>query len=227
MKRKIISCAIFKPYIELIEVQNNLFFDVEYLDIKQHDKPKQLNALLQEKINEIKAVDEILLLYGLCGNAILNLVANDIPVRILKVHDCAMVLSGTRERYKKLFSNNLSQAYACASYNSLDSYHIYKASLKYLRLVEQYGQDNADYVLETMYLPKSDTIFYFNYDLKEDEKEIKKYDPSKLKVMNGQLTMLKDVLLNRDYKDTELLKTNEYIDPIYDLEDVFVIKKNK
>lgn len=225
MKRKIISCAIFKPYIELIETQNNLFFDVEYLDIKQHDKPKQLNALLQEKINESKAVDEILLLYGLCGNAILNLVANDIPVRILKVHDCAMVLSGTRERYKKLFSNNLSQAYACASYNSLDSYHNYKVSLEYLRLVDQYGQENADYVLETLYRPKSDTIFYFNYHLKEDEKEIKKYDQDKLIIMDGQLTMLKDVLLNKDYKDSELLKTNEYIDPIYDLEDVFVIKQ--
>lgn len=224
MKRKIISCAIFKPYIELIETQNNLIFDVEYLDIKQHDKPKQLNALIQKKINEIKEADEILLLYGLCGNALLGLAANDIPVRILKVHDCAMVLSGSRDRYKSLFSNNLSQAYACVSYNSLDSYHTYKASLEYLRLVDQYGQENADYVLETMYRPKSDTIFYFNYGLKDDKKEIKKYDSNKLKIIDGQLTMLEDVLLSKDYKDTELLKRNESIEPIYDLDDVFVIK---
>jgi len=226
MKRKIISCAIFKPYIEVIEKTYDVFFDVQYLDIKQHDDPKKLNQLLQNEINQIKNVDEILLLYGLCGNSILNLKTMNIPVRILKVHDCAMVLAGSKSRYKQLFSQNLSQAYACASYNSLDSYNNYKTSLEYLRLVNKYGQENADYVLQVLYQPKSEHIFYFNFNLEEDKTEIEKYDRKKLKIIDGNLTMLENVLLMKDLKDTELLIINSSIEPIYDLEEVFVIKKD-
>ncbi len=225
MKRKIISCAIFEPYVNMIAINHQVNFDVKYLEIKQHDDPKRLNDLLQHEIDQIQHVDEILLLYGLCGNSILRLKAKDIPVRILKVHDCAMVLSGSRNRYKELFVHNLSQAYACASYDSLESYNNFKMSLMYLRLVNEYGQDNADYVLKTLYYPKSDKIFYFDFHLPNDAIQKLKYEKNKLKVVEGSLKMLENVLLNREHKDTECLRQGEMIDPIYDLDEVFVIKK--
>jgi hypothetical protein len=225
MKRKIISCAIFEPYVSLIANHHRTQFDVKYLEIKQHDNPERLNELLQHEIDMIVDGEEILLLYGLCGNSILNLKARHIPIRILKVHDCAMVLSGSRDRYKKLFAKNLSQAYACVSYDSMESYQNFKMSLEYLRLVNEYGKDNADYVLETLYRPKSDTIFYFDFHLPNDQVQKEKYDKSRLEVFEGSLKMLENILLDRDMSDTECLCQGEKIYPIYDLDQVFVIKK--
>ena len=49
MKRKIIACEVFKPYLEQIFLRLPKE-EIDYLEIKQHNHPEILANHLQEKI---------------------------------------------------------------------------------------------------------------------------------------------------------------------------------
>jgi len=163
-------------------------------------------------------------MYGLCGNAILPLKSNGIPIRLLKVHDCGMVLAGTRQRYKELFGHRLSQSYACVAYDVLDSSENYRMSLEYLRIKQEYGEDNAEYILETLHKPKNETTVYFDFGLKDDHEFLKKNVGRPLEVVSGGWQMMQDFIDGKD-ADSVILHENEELFAIYDLDDVFVSRE--
>jgi hypothetical protein len=223
MKKAIISCAVFKPYLkELLEERNDIS-SVVFLEVKQHNHPEQLAIILQEEINKISGVDEILVMYGLCGNAILPLKSVGIPIRLLNVHDCGMVLAGGRKRYKELFAHRLSQSYACAAYDVLDSVQNYRMSLEYLRIKQEYGEENAEYVLEMLHKPKNETTVFFDFGLKEDQAFLEKNAGRPLEVVSGGWQMMQDFLDSKD-GDTVVLHEHEELFALYDLDEVFVSK---
>jgi hypothetical protein len=224
MKKAIISCAVFEPYLKILLNNRDDIQSVVYLEVKQHNHPEQLAILLQENINRIFDVDEILVMYGLCGNAILPLKSNGIPIRLLKVHDCGMVLAGNRQRYKELFGHRLSQSYACAAYDVLDSSENYRMSLEYLRIKQEYGEDNAEYILETLHKPKNETTVYFDFGLKEDQEFLEKNAGRPLEVVSGGWKMMQDFIDGKDV-DSVVLQENEELFAIYDLDDVFVSRE--
>lgn len=224
MKKAIISCAVFEPYLKILLNNRDDIQSVVYLEVKQHNHPEQLAILLQENINKVCDVDEILVMYGLCGNAILPLKSNGIPIRLLKVHDCGMVLAGNRQRYKELFGHRLSQSYACAAYDVLDSSENYRMSLEYLRIKQEYGEDNAEYILETLHKPKNETTVFFDFELKEDHEFLRKNAGRPLEVVRGGWQMMQDFIDGKD-ADSVVLHENEELFAIYDLDDVFVSRE--
>jgi hypothetical protein len=224
MKKAIISCAVFEPYLKSILNDRDDIDSIVFLEVKQHNHPEQLAILLQAEIDKIKNVDEILLMYGLCGNAILPIKSSGIPVRIMKMHDCGMALSGSRQRYKELFGHRLSQSYACAAYDVLDSAENYRMSLEYLRIKQEYGEENAEYVLEMLHKPKNETTVFFDFGLKEDRDFLKKNVGRPLEVVQGGWQMMQDFIDGKDV-DTVLLRENEELFAIYDFDEVFVSRE--
>ncbi|PKM64149.1 MAG: hypothetical protein CVU96_04310 [Firmicutes bacterium HGW-Firmicutes-20] len=224
MKKAIISCAVFEPYLKHLLLNRDDISSIVFLEVKQHNHPEQLAILLQEEINKIHDVDEILVMYGLCGNAILPLKSSGIPIRLLKVHDCGMVLAGSRQRYKELFAHRLSQSYACAAYDVLDSVENYRMSLEYLRIKQEYGEENAEYVLEMLHKPKNETTVYFDFGLDEDQRFLNKNQGRPLEVVAGGLQMMQDFIDGKD-KDSVVLNKNEELFALYDLDEVFVSKE--
>ncbi len=224
MKKAIISCAVFQPYLKEILKDRTDIQSVIFLEVKQHNHPEQLAVLLQKEIDKIADADEILLMYGLCGNAILPLKSNGIPVRMFRMHDCGMALSGTRQRYKELFAHRLSQSYACAAYDVLDSADNYRMSQEYLRIKQEYGEENAEYILEMLHKPKHDTTIYFDFGLDEDRAFLEKNKDRSLEIVTGGWQMMLD-LLDCKEADTVVLRENEELFAIYDLDEVFVSKE--
>ena len=55
---KIISCEVFKPYIELL----NMNLDITYLDIEGHNYPNRLAKQIQKQIDECQHYEKIILL---------------------------------------------------------------------------------------------------------------------------------------------------------------------
>lgn len=67
-KRTLISCAMLEDEVNHILEKTHLTLPVIWIDRGLHNRPENLNQLLQEHINQLQNQDEILLTFGLCGN---------------------------------------------------------------------------------------------------------------------------------------------------------------
>lgn len=181
---KYISCGIFKPYIEMLNVD----IDITYLDIEGHNYPKRLTRQIQEEIDKCIGYEKIILLYGLCGNALLGIKARDIPISVVRVHDCLSVLLGSKERFYELFKDRLSKGWSC-----------YSLELKPKVSFDDYDEEDREY-LESILCPKKD--IYISFDMFFD----KDYEPRYDEVIQGDLCFLKDIISN---DSNELLEMNK------------------
>jgi hypothetical protein len=224
MIRKIISCEVFRPYLD------QLFLtlpkeEVDYLEIKQHDHPDHLAKLLQEKIDSITGVDEIIVLYGLCGNAILPLVSRIIPIRVLRVHDCAAVLLGSNSAYQKYFEGNPHKHYHCVSYKDRDDEYFARTSPEYRRIADEYGEDNADYVFEMLYDKFRTPVTYLKFGLIGEDEQISKRETGYYTIIEGSYEMLREMLTNDPHSTELTLHPGERFEGIYDYETVLKVVK--
>ena len=63
MRKALISCAVFEPYLKQLLRNRDDIVSVIFLEVKQHNHPEQLAILLQQDIDRIRDVDEILVMY--------------------------------------------------------------------------------------------------------------------------------------------------------------------
>jgi Protein of unknown function (DUF1638) len=101
MKRyKLISCSIFIREISRLLYNNiNSIYPV-FLDLGAHNEPEKLKKLIQEEIDKTKSddFDAILLAYGLCGNSLVEIRSDHLPLVLPKAHDCCTILLGSRKK---------------------------------------------------------------------------------------------------------------------------------
>ena len=225
MKRTIIACEVFRPYLdELFKTLPKE--EVDYLEIKQHDHPDILASHLQEKIDVVKEADEILVIYGLCGNSILPLRSRSIPIRVLRVHDCAAVLLGSNKAYKDRFEGKPNKRYHCLSYGKSTEDYFGHTSPEYRRIADEYGEDNADYVFEMMYGKFSTPVTYIRFHLEGEEEQISSREEGYYSIVEGSLDML-EKLLKKDPDSTDLtLNPGERFVGIYDYDQILKTVKN-
>lgn len=222
--RKIISCAVFKPYIEHIEKSMLKQFHVTYLDVKQHNQPTLLAKAIQKEIDQNDGVDEIVLLYGLCGNAILPLKVRSGKITILRVHDCLSVLLGSKERFVSLFSHRLSQGWSCLAYAQNEDTSFNTSSQEYQHYIEEYGEDNAMYIMQQMHPESPNPPIYIDFNLAEDEARIASYEQP-VEIIKGDFSYLRKVLLEQYDDDVVEMYKNECIKTTYDFDTVFYTEK--
>jgi hypothetical protein len=126
-----------------------------------HNAPKNLRATLQEQINSIQPeeCDAVLLAYGICGTSTLGLIARHVPLVIPRAHDCIAIYLGSHQRYKAEFdahpgtywySLDYMERNESGSMVALGTAQLGVMDTLYEEYVEKYGQDNADYLMETM-----------------------------------------------------------------------------
>ncbi len=116
-----------------------------------------MQKAIQETLNEVESddYDAILLGYGLCNNGVMNL-TSDLPMIIPRAHDCITLLLGSKERYKTYHDQN-PDAYFKSSgwierevetYDNPDNVmNQLGISHEYETYVEQYGEENAKYLM--------------------------------------------------------------------------------
>ena len=170
MLLKLIACNVFMREACLCIAHSPHVIDVDFLELGEHVQPTRLKAALQEKIDETdrsaKNYDAILLLYGLCGNAAVGLQARRIRLVIPRAHDCCTILLGSKERFQEHFQDNPSMPFSSVGYLERGSYFIrtgdgdgqIRYGDQYAALVEQYGEDNAKYIWESMYPPSAEQV---------------------------------------------------------------------
>jgi len=164
MNYRLIACNIFQREACACVSRSPHVVDLEFLELGEHARPNHLRELLQARIDaageQARRYDAILLLFGLCGNAGVGLVARKIPLVLPRAHDCATILLGSRASFKREFGDNPSQGFSSNGYLDRGDYFLRKpeeggnvvaGGETYAELVKQYGEENARYVWDTLY----------------------------------------------------------------------------
>ncbi|MBP8108126.1 MAG: DUF1638 domain-containing protein [Caldilineaceae bacterium] len=126
-----------------------------------HNRPKNLRTVLQEQIDAAadQPVDAILLAYGMCGTATVNLTARHTPLVIPRAHDCITLYLGSRQRYEDEFDRHPGTYWYSVDYMeraepgvsvALGATGIEATEAEYEMYVQKYGQENADMLVEEM-----------------------------------------------------------------------------
>lgn len=164
MLLKLIACNVFMREACHCIAQSPHVIDVEFTELGEHVHPEALHDMLQQKIDaasqSVKGYDAILLLFGVCGNAGVDLQARNIQLVMPRAHDCCTILLGSRERFQQHFADNPSRPFSSAGYLERGDYYLRldekgESTMRfgdaYAALVEQYGEEDAQYIWETMH----------------------------------------------------------------------------
>ena len=130
------------------------FEHIELLEQGLHNEPQRLQRELQEAIDRVEAdhpeAQVIVLGYGLCSRGTEGLYTRRCRLVAARAHDCITLLLGDKQRYAQYVKDNPGTYWYSPGWNrhgkppGKERYErIYKQYL------EQYGQDNADYLMQT------------------------------------------------------------------------------
>ncbi len=160
---RVIACNLFWRELCWCAARTPNLLDIEFVELGEHAQPNRLRERLQERItaaeNEDKAYDAILLAFGLCGNATVGLRSARTPLILPRAHDCATLLLGSREIFRKHFADNPSRGFSSSGYMERGDYFLrtdeaggtrVQPGDEYAAYVAQYGEENARYLMETL-----------------------------------------------------------------------------
>jgi len=239
MLLKFICCDVFARVACALSASSPHVVDVDFVPMLEHNEPRKLNKILQDKIDAIKTsgrkYDAVVLGFGLCGNAVIGL-SCPVPMVIPRAHDCCTVHMGSREKFLAAFEGLLSARWCSTGYyercNMINRNYFgteqlstYKTSAEYMSYVEKYGEDNADYIWQSLHPPiETDEAVYIKIDGFEHSGAFENYGAEiaktdkKLKIVDGDISMLR-ALLDGDWDEDRFLTVppNKKIAGVYDL----------
>jgi len=163
MRLKLISCEIFYREMCAVVARSPNQVDVEFLPKGLHDiGAAGMLARVQEAVDRVDATcyQAVLLGYGLCNNGISGLTARAIPVIVPRAHDCITLFFGSRARYLEYFHSRpgtyfkttgwIERGKDAGELRQLSVSHQLGMDQTYEELVAKYGEDNAQYLWETL-----------------------------------------------------------------------------
>ncbi|HEY3345130.1 MAG TPA: DUF1638 domain-containing protein [Anaerolineaceae bacterium] len=136
-RRRVIACATVME-----EITPFLPDDVPYevLDFGLHLRPGELKNALQEKVNEAsRDADALLLGYGLCSMAVVNLHATTATLVIPRVDDCIGIFLGSDAAYRAQAKQEPGSYYLTKGWIEVGD----SPFSEYQRMVEKYGEEKA------------------------------------------------------------------------------------
>lgn len=163
MRLKLLACNVFLREVCLCAARSPHVLDLEFTELGEHAQPEKLRESLQKRIDAIEEAGRdyaaVLLAYGLCGNATAGLRARSRPLVLPRAHDCCTVLLGSRAAFQEYFGANPSMPFGSAGYLERGDYGLcckegetrVVYGDQFQQLVEQYGEENARYIYETLH----------------------------------------------------------------------------
>ena len=240
---KFICCDVFARIACDLVSKSPHIVDLEFIPMLTHNEPEKLKKIIKETMEKSvktsgRSYDAVLLGYGLCGNSVIGL-SCDVPMVIPRAHDCCTVFMGNKENFLAAFENILSARWSSTGYyerchiidknlkakTENDQLALYKTSAEYMDYIEKYGEENAEYIWETMHPDiETDEAVYIKIDGYEYSNAYNNYSDEiknaekKLKTVEGNISMLKD-LIDGNWDDERFLVVppGKKITGVYDM----------
>lgn len=154
MAISLIACAVMEVEIDHFAALSRHDLSVRYLEQGLHNEPQKLRQELQVAIDAAAAEkpgDAIVLGYGVCCRGADGLTAPaDRPLVLARAHDCITLLLGSKEAYADYVAQHPGTYWYSPGWNK---HHTPPGQKRYEDLLskytEQFGRDNADYLMET------------------------------------------------------------------------------
>ncbi|MBT3201381.1 MAG: DUF1638 domain-containing protein [Phycisphaerales bacterium] len=171
---KFIGCEIIFREACALAAASPHRIDLEFLPKGLHDLETQdMHTTIQNAIDAVNPDDKydaILLGYARCNDGVVGLTAGDIPLVIPRAHDCITLFFGSRDAYQEYFNDNPGTYYLTTGWIERGDYDPSGKSFQqqqaplgqdsvlkklglddsYEEMVEKYGKDNADYIVQSM-----------------------------------------------------------------------------
>jgi hypothetical protein len=160
MRLRIVGCEVLARPLYLAAARSPHVVDLTLLHKGLHDRPGGLRERLQAEVDGTDEVyDAVGLAYGLCGGATNGVAAGRVPLVLPRAHDCITLFLGSRERYGEEFIGHPGTYWYAQDYMEradddtpvgMGAQSDEARQRTYASYVEQYGQDNADYLMEAL-----------------------------------------------------------------------------
>jgi hypothetical protein len=155
---KLFACEIVFREVCALAAESRNIIDPVFIRKGLHDieTPKML-AELQRHIDSVEPerYQAILMGYGRCNDGLVGLRAPAIPLVIPRAHDCITLFLGSKERYRQYFDSHPGTYFRTSgwierNFASEENGVMRKLGLDktYEQYVEEYGEDNARYIME-------------------------------------------------------------------------------
>ena len=140
-KTKVIACAtVIEEMLPLIDSKTSY----EIMDFGLHINPGKLKKALQQSIDASDPnIENIVLGYGLCAQAVVGLKAGKRTLIIPRVDDCIGIFLGSDAEYRKQFKSIPGTYYFTKGWIEVSStpFHEYDA------MVKKYGEKKAKFLM--------------------------------------------------------------------------------
>jgi hypothetical protein len=148
-----ITCAVLEVEVEHFAANLPHVVHIEYMEQGLHNEPRRLTERVQAAIDRIELatnVQAIALGYGLCSRGVEGLTTRRCRLVIARAHDCITLLLGSHQRYAEYVAEHPGTYWYSPGWNK---HHLPPGPQRYDALrreyVAKYGEDNADYLMQT------------------------------------------------------------------------------
>lgn len=147
----IVSChVLWRELCHYAALSRNIF-EFKYLEQGLHNTPDLLRSSLQEAIDQTpERCEAVLIGYGLCSNGLVGIAAGAKPLVVIRAHDCITFLLGSKERYREYFDSHPGTYWYSPGWIDTSTQ---PGRERYERLhrqySEMYGEENAEYLMQT------------------------------------------------------------------------------
>jgi hypothetical protein len=158
---KVIACTVFFREICHCASISKTILDLTFLSQRLHNLGgDKLRAEIQKELDRTdpERHEGVMLGYGLCSNAIVDLKA---PVKMIipKTHDCIAILLGSKERYNRMFKEKPAIFYSSPGWVERGTVYAGDGDRvsQYEQMVKKYGEKKAKRLVELT------NVYYKNY----------------------------------------------------------------
>lgn len=200
MNIRVIACKTLEDEIQQALAKTGQQYPVTWIEAGLHYYPDKLKNTLQEQIDSITDSQYILILFGLCGNALIGLSSKTATLVIPKVDDCISLMLGGNGKRKAM-------EHSCRSYYLTKGWLRFDINIwhEYLRALKLYGPKKTRSIFKTMlknytHLVVIDTGVYDDQAFNEETKAIAKELGLQHKTVPGDTSFL-FAALGREWGD--------------------------
>ncbi|MDO4574723.1 MAG: DUF1638 domain-containing protein [Planctomycetia bacterium] len=226
MRFRLLACETLRHELEAVCHETPHEVCAEFLTHGLHDAGgAKIRETLATKIQlaQREPYDAVLLGYGLCNNGLVGLGASRIPLVVPRAHDCVTLLVGSRKRYQEYFYDHPGTFFQSVGW--MEFGRDLPQQDPFQEWVEQFGEENAQYLRKTLNRTKNYTRMAFidtmepygdTCEIRRSAGEIAEKNGWTMEILPGDLTLLRKLVQGVWDDDFLVVPPGKTLDGSYD-----------